>query len=113
MYCIHRLNQLTCDGGAFKSHDTLLCAAETQQVDAAVPYNFLICHCKFLMDVWTKYHPYTGVLQESQSTLEGDLIYLPVILCRSGYHDNPYAVSHGNLKMLQHLHSASTGDEWT
>lgn len=48
---MHSLHQFIGDVGALKPHDTLLRAAEAQQIDAPVPYNFLIQHREFMVDV--------------------------------------------------------------
>jgi hypothetical protein len=44
-------HQLVRNFVAFNAHHTLLSAAVTEEVDAAIPNNFLVDNGKFLMDV--------------------------------------------------------------
>ena len=53
------LNQLIRNIGVFNPHNAFLGTAETQKVDAPIPYNFLIHDCEFLMDIRFKNNTYT------------------------------------------------------
>ena len=87
LWVFYTFDQLIRDIGAFDAHDAFLSGAVTQKIDAAIPHDFLIRNCEFLMDIGFKNNTDTIVFQFLQNLLHSQSIFGFKFLRRPGYHN--------------------------